>query len=83
MFKRLRMWWERRRALKRFGCALWCPNCQEELHFHSSRIEREGNDVPLEVVRYYCTCGIPSRWYFGAPVPLLLNGPKPPSREVS
>ena len=72
MFRRLRQWWERRHALRHFGCALWCPTCSEELHYHASC--DDSKESKGGIVWYRCACGSTSKWAFGiAPVPLLMD----------
>ena len=71
MLKRIRQWWERRRAMKETNCAFWCPTCKEELHYHAQGTWEDTDQMVLITV---CECGHVSRWFWGAPVPILLTG---------
>lgn len=75
MFKRLRQWWDRRSAMSEFRCAFWCPKCGEELHYHARRVWDEPREAG--VLAATCDCGHVSRWFWGAPVPLLLSEDSP------
>lgn len=68
MFRKLRQWWERRRAMDEFHCAFWCPNCNEEAHYHAHKTWEAGYETLVSA----CSCGHVSRWHWGAPVPILL-----------
>lgn len=49
--------------------ACYCPECNNELISSGSFVSDE------ELVTYKCTeCGNESKWYFDAPVPILIEG---------
>lgn len=70
MLRRLRQWWERRKAMNECNCAFWCPQCDEEIHYHARRTWEDDGKMVLVAS---CECGHVSRWFWGAPVPILLR----------
>ncbi|MEL6544132.1 MAG: hypothetical protein AAFQ82_05870 [Myxococcota bacterium] len=56
---------------------VYCPACKNEL-VGDPKTELLVNDPENEVVEYRCgNCGAWSRWLFGAPVPIFLEGRTP------
>jgi RNase P subunit RPR2 len=62
--------WDRRQALRKLGCACFCPSCNAVVNLRHRVRWTDSDDLMV----YRCHCGTVSRWDFHmAPVPLLVK----------